>query len=221
MTFKTHAAALALLIALAPAAQAQEAGAGNEAAGSEAETATETTTETEAQNPTETLPMGEEVPDPERVGTSYKVEDHGDWELRCVVAPPGQQDPCNLYQLLRDRNGNDVAEISLFPLPEGSEAAAGATIITPLETLLTEQVTLSVDGGGARRYPFTFCGQIGCFSRIGLRAEEVESFKRGAKATLTIVPLAAPDQKVTLDISLSGFTAGYAAVGEANQPKPE
>ena len=36
--------------------------------------------------------------------------------------------------------------------------------------------------------------------------------KKGAKATMTIVPVAAPDKKVPLDISLKGFTAGFDAV---------
>ena len=37
-------------------------------------------------------------------------------------------------------------------------------------------------------------------------------------ATMTIVPAGAPDQKVNLDISLKGFTAGMDAVA-ATQPK--
>jgi invasion protein IalB len=36
------------------------------------------------------------------------------------------------------------------------------------------------------------------------------------KASMTLVPVVAPDQKVVLDISLKGFTAGYDAVNEAN-----
>jgi invasion protein IalB len=107
----------------------------------------------------------------------------------------------------------------LFKLPDGGQAEAGATIITPLETLLTEQVTLSVDGGKAKRYPFTFCGQIGCFARIGLTGADIASFKAGSAAKMYIVPIAAPDQKIEIAISLSGFTAGYAAVSEANAPK--
>ena len=112
--------------------------------------------------------------------------------------------------MLQDQNGNNVAEISIFPLPEGGEAVAGATIVTPLETLLTRQITLSVDGGAAKRYPFTFCAEIGCVSRAGFVQEDVDAFRRGSEAELLIVPVAAPDQTVTLTISLSGFTAGFA-----------
>ena len=82
----------------------------------------------------------------------------------------------------------------------------------PLETLLTANLMLTIDTSKAKVYPFTFCGQIGCIARIGFTAEEVAQFKKGAKATMTIVPAAAPDQQVDLDVSLKGFTSGYDAV---------
>ena len=92
----------------------------------------------------------------------------------------------------------------------------GATIITPLETLLTENLTIAVDGAKAMRYPFTFCAAIGCVARVGFVAAEVDGFKKGSKATVSIVPVAAPDKKVSVDISLEGFTAGFDAVTAAN-----
>ncbi len=162
------------------------------------------------------LSLGEPVQTEPAVGEPYVREEFGDWALRCVRTESGD-DPCQLYQLLADQNGNSVAEISIFPLPDNEQAAAGATVVTPLETLLTQQITLTVDGGQAKRYPFTFCTQIGCVARIGLLAEEVDQFRRGAQATVRIVPAAAPDQVVTLGVSLSGFTAGFAAVAETQQ----
>lgn len=161
------------------------------------------------------LSLGEAADGEPGVGETYVASEHGDWELRCVRTAEGT-DPCQLYQLLLDGEGNAVAEISLFDLPEGGQAAAGATIVTPLETLLTQQLTLSVDGGTAKRYPFTFCSQIGCFARVGFTAEEVDQFRRGNAATMVIVPAAAPDQTVDLTVSLTGFTAGFEAVTAAN-----
>ena len=150
------------------------------------------------------------------IGTPYVREEFGDWQMRCIRAPEGQGDPCQLYQLLRDESDNAVAEISMFSLPDGGQAAAGATIITPLETLLTEQLTITVDGGSAKRYPFTWCSAIGCFARVGFTTPELNQFKRGNLAKISIVPVAAPDQQVVLDVSLSGFTAGLTAVDESN-----
>ena len=152
------------------------------------------------------------------VGETYLGATFDLWEQRCVKTEDGS-DPCQLYQLLKDANGTSVAEISMFSLPEGGQAAAGATVIVPLETLLTANLTIAIDTAQPKIYPFTFCAQIGCLARIGFTADEVEQFKKGASATMTSVPAAATDQKVQLAISLKGFTAGYEAV-KATAPKP-
>ncbi len=164
------------------------------------ETATETTTDSD-------LALGQEV-GREELGTTYTKETIGDWALQCVRSEL-EEDPCQLYQLLKDTDGNDVAEISMFRLPEGGQAVAGATIIVPLETLLTAELTIAVDGAKGRRYPFAFCNPIGCYSRVGFTKDDLGAFKRGARATLTIVPVLAPDKKVELNLSLTGFTAGF------------
>ena len=159
------------------------------------------------------LSLGDEGGEPQ-VGQVYVRDAFTDWELRCERVAEGE-DPCQLYQLLEDQEGNAVAEISMFALPEGEQATAGATIVTPLMTLLTEQLTLSVDGGTAKRYPFSWCSAIGCIARVGFTDEEIASFRRGNTARLSIVPAAAPDQRVNLDVSLTGFTAGLQAVRDS------
>lgn len=166
------------------------------------------------------LSLGEEVTEGPRTGQTYTLSVHGDWEVRCVKLEDGQQDPCQLYQLLRDGQGNSVAEVNLFALEGGGEVAAGANIVTPLETLLTEQLTMRVDSATPRRYPFTFCAPIGCVARLGLTEADVNAFRRGNEALVSIVPLGAPDQRVNLTMSLSGFTAGYEAVQAANTSAP-
>jgi invasion protein IalB len=217
MTRTNPAPRLALVLALAAApfaAFAQEA----EAPATEAP-ATEAPAAGTTAAPASDLSLGAEVQAADGPGTTYTAETFGSWEQRCIRAEDGS-DPCQLYQLLKDEAGNSVAEISLFGLPAGQPAAAGATIIAPLETLLTEQLTISVDGATPKRYPFTWCAPIGCIARVGFTAAEIEQFKAGAKATMSIVPVAAPDQRVNLDISLSGFTAGFEAVAAVSTPAP-
>lgn len=157
------------------------------------------------------LALGEPVAGEAGIGDPYVGAEFGDWVLRCIRTETGE-DPCQLYQLLQDQEDNSVAEISVFPLPAGQQAEAGVTIITPLETLLTEQVTMRIDAAQGKRYPFTFCAAVGCVSRIGLLPEEVNAFRRGNKAEVRIVPAVAPDQEVVLTVSLSGFTAGFQAL---------
>ncbi|WP_296419293.1 invasion associated locus B family protein [Pseudooctadecabacter sp.] len=162
----------------------------------------------ESGNPVAPDPQEPQEPQP---GQQYLQEVFSDWALRCLKVEEGD-DPCQMYQLMSDEDGNDVAEIAIVSLPDGGQAVAGATIVVPLETLLTEQITLRVDGGQARRFPFNFCNLGGCVTRLGLTAQDVALFKRGAEATLSMVPAAAPDQRVTVTMSLSGFTAAFDAV---------
>ena len=164
------------------------------------------------------LNMGQAVADPNAPGTVYVRDTFGDWQLRCTRAPKGEKERCLIYQLLRDpKKGLPVAEITMFHLPAGQQATAGATIIVPLETLLTRQLTLAVDTGPTKRYPFTWCSKAGCFARIGFSNADVASFRRGAVATLTIVPVQAPTQTVELKISLKGFSKAFDAVTAANK----
>ena len=182
--------------------------------------ATETTdTETPANGETTTdnqvpLNMGQEVVDERGPGTTYVKERFEAWELRCVRVEDGQKEPCHLFQLMKDDKGVPIAEMNIIALPKGQQAAAGATIVTPLETLLTKQLTLEIDGGAKKRYPFTWCGNVGCYSRVGFTNGDIAAFKRGAKATLTIVPVFAPDETISVTLSLAGFTAGYKALQE-------
>ncbi len=157
----------------------------------------------------DTLPIGQPV---DQVGETYVAETHGDWELRCIRAEEGLPEPCTLYQLLTDQEGNAVAEFNLFDLPDEGPVIAGATIVTPLDTLLTPGIRLRVDDGQWSEYPFAFCQQVGCFARLGLTQADIDAMRAGGDAFVAIVPLPAPDQLVTLEASLAGFTAGFEAL---------
>ncbi len=151
---------------------------------------------------------------PDGIGQPYTAETFDDWELRCVRTADGA-DPCQIYQLLRDKNGNPVSEISMISLQNGGKVSVGANIITPLETLLTEQLAFAVDDGKPQAYPFSFCTPVGCYARLGFTEEEVGKMKKGNKAAVTIVPVGNPNAKVTLDVSLKGFTAALEAQKKA------
>ncbi|MBC7675886.1 MAG: invasion associated locus B family protein [Rhodoferax sp.] len=207
MTKLTHTLAMLLCLAAPSISYAQEAAAPVDPA---------TTTEAPVAATGTDLSLGTEVGGNTGPGSTYVAAAFESWEQRCVRAPEGGVDTCQLYQLLKDEKGNSVAEITLFGLPEGQAAAAGATVIAPLETLLTEGLLLQIDTGKAKSYPFTWCSSIGCIARIGLTSAEVDALKKGNKATLTIVPVVAPTDKVLLDVSLKGFTAGFTAVNDAN-----
>jgi len=139
---------------------------------------------------------------------TYIRDEYDDWQLRCFRSE-ADEDPCQMFQLLSEEFGNPIAEFSIFRLDEGGPAIAGATIVVPLMTLLTSELKLSVDGGIAKSYPYRFCSPAGCVAQIGLTAEDIDAMKRGATATLTLVPAQAPEQLVDIKSSLTGFTAAF------------
>lgn len=184
-----------------------------------AQSTTATTEETQSGTSaeiSEQLSLGEDAGKDPELGKPYTAEVIGAWEMRCIKTEE-EKDPCQMYQLLDDGEGAPVAEISLFRLPGSGKAEAGATIIVPLETALPRQLTISVDGGKGRRYPYAFCNPVGCYVRLGLTAADITAFKRGKEAKITIIPALAPDQTVDLTLSLSGFTASYEKVSVIDQ----
>lgn len=207
----------AALAAFAPAAvfaQTEAPETTQETAPATTPEATAETTPPAATSTESLLSLGEDL---NQVGQPYTRDVNEAWEMRCIRGEEGADEPCQMYQMMDDGQGAPVAEVSMFRLPEGGQAVAGATVIVPLETSLTSQLTVSIDGDKTRRYPFAFCNQIGCYVRLGLTADDIAAFKRGNEATLTIVPAMAPDQEVALTLSLKGFTASYDSVTVLDQ----
>lgn len=215
---KSASFAALLSVALPAAAWAQETSQSEDAATAPAQ-ATEAPAEAPAPADTQAenganpaLDLGQPIADAgPKLGERYSKEKFGDWDLACIKTER-ETDPCSMLQLLNDTNGNPVAEVSMFRLENSGQAVAGATVIVPLETLLPAQLTISVDGANAKRYNYSFCNQIGCVAQIGFTQSEVNAFKKGAKANLSLVPAPAPDQRIDLTMSLSGFTAAFDAV---------
>lgn len=217
MTRLLHTLPFLVLLGLGTALSAQEteeaegataeAEAATEADGAEAasEDAAEESTGTAEQSQAESqLDLGREADEQ----PSYIRDTYGDWQLQCFRSEAGE-DPCQMYQLLREEGGNPVAEFSLFKLPSEGQAVAGATIAVPLGTLLPQGLKISVDGGKAKSYNYSFCSMGGCFARIGFTEADIAAFRAGAAARLTLIPAQAPDQVVEIEASLSGFTAAY------------
>ncbi|MEP2718382.1 invasion associated locus B family protein [Pseudophaeobacter sp.] len=194
---------LAALMALTAPLAAQESGA--------AEQTSEPTAD-------QLLDLGQPVDDgTPKLGERYAKESHGDWDLACVRTE-AETDPCSLLQILTDPDGNPMAEVSLFRINQpGGQAVAGATIIVPLETLLTAALTISVDGAPGKRYNYSFCNPLGCIAQIGLTQADVDTFKQGSEAVLSLRPAPAPDQVVEMKMSLKGFTAGFDVVDVVQQ----
>lgn len=161
------------------------------------------------------LDTGETITEP-GAGDTYVKTTHGDWSVQCLRVETGAE-PCQMYQLLRDTNGTSVAEVSIFSVANGGQVAAGGTFVVPLETLLTEKLNVRVDTEQTKRYDFSFCSQVGCYARVGFTADDVSAMRQGNLASVTIIPALAPDQPVSVAMSLTGFTAAFEEITALEQ----
>ncbi len=206
-TTKALALALALGATTAGAALAQEASPATPEAAAPAAPATEA--------PAPAAPAEAAAPAADGPGTIYVKETNGDWQTRCMRVEAGKTEPCNIFQVLKDDKGNDVAAIEIAPRPAGEKAVAGATISVPLETLLQARLVLQIDSGKPLVYEYSWCDRLSCLSFAGFTEADLAALKNGKVATMTIVPALAPDQKVEVKISLAGITKAYDGL-----PKP-
>tara|TARA_B100000700_G_C14745963_1_gene715236 strand:+ start:272 stop:838 length:567 start_codon:yes stop_codon:yes gene_type:complete len=160
-----------------------------------------------AENEAENLSLGIPIQLPE-IGQPYIAEQFDSWALRCLRTND-PSDPCEMYQLMLNEQNQPMSEISIFRLPKDSVVAAGANVIVPLETLLTEPLTIKYNKDKIKQYPFTFCNKVGCIARIGFSNEEVELMKMGKSVQVTVFHISDTVNPITFSMSLKGFTAAY------------
>ena len=144
----------------------------------------------------------------------YIKERIKDWNLKCIE-PIDSIERCEANQIIFNQEQQPVAEISIFKLPQGQVAAAAATIIVPLETVLNQGLILEMQDLEPKKYQFKFCNSIGCYSQIGLTNGELEALKSEGQASIFLKHLSSGDQQIIIPISLSGFTTTFS---KATQP---
>jgi len=141
----------------------------------------------------------------------YIKEKFENWTLKCIK-PVNSVERCEANQIIFNQKKQPVAEISIIKLPKGQVAAAAATIIVPLETILSEGLVLAIQELEPKKYQFKFCNSLGCYSQIGLTDNEVDALKRKEKASIFLKHISSGDQQIVIPMSLDGFTKTFSNV---------
>ena len=145
-------------------------------------------------------------------GEVYLAGNKGDWNVRCITGNPGENDKCEIQQLLFLNENTPIADISIFKLPDGEVAVAAANVMVPLETLLTKKFRFAFSEKLVKEFQYSFCNQDGCLVRMGLLEEDITAMKKGSSSELSITHISRPETSINLDLSLSGFTAAFDAL---------
>ena len=146
-----------------------------------------------------------------QVGEIYTRAVHGDWIINCIYSG-AETEECNMQQFVTDKEGNRIARVEVFEVPDVAYLGAGANITTPLGTLLESGLVLAVGRAAAKTYPFRFCLDNGCAARIAFTTAEVELLRKSISVLLTIRSVYRPEEPTSGALSLAGFTAGFAEV---------
>ena len=132
----------------------------------------------------------------------------GAWNVACDAEGKN----CAMAQIGNDSNGTPVLEMVIRKLTEPLEvgertAIAVLDVITPLGVVLTEGLAVTIDNGQQESAPYQICTEQGCLVREPIDNDLVNRFKRGNKATISVV--AANQGEVSASISLNGFTKAF------------
>ena len=142
---------------------------------------------------------------------NLSIDDAMAGDLKCI-APQNSIERCEANQIIFNDKKQPVAEISIFKLSDNQVAEAAATVIVPLETILSEGLILAIQDLEPKKYQFKFCNSLGCYSQIGLTKEEVEALKNKEQASIYLKHISSGDQQVIIPISLVGFMKTFSKV---------
>jgi invasion protein IalB len=137
-------------------------------------------------------------------GTTFK-----DWIVGCESLPEGGEPVCHIYQTLSlKEQEQQILHVAVGYLPGSDKALAVFTM--PLGIALPPGVQLQVDEAKPLRFPVEYCDPNGCRAGIGLDDKLLAQFRKGLSAKVTFADR--QHRGITVPVSLSGFTAGFAAL---------
>lgn len=139
---------------------------------------------------------------------SITREKVGAWDVACQSGGSN----CAMAQVGNDSSGTPVLEMVVRKLEEPLEvgdrtAIAVLDVITPLGVVLTENLSVSIDGSRPESAPFQVCTEQGCLVREPIDSDLIDRFKRGNAAVISVTAMNQGEVKASL--SLSGFTKAF------------
>ena len=130
-----------------------------------------------------------------------------DWTVRCEKPAEDMPDTCFIYQTLVNEQQEPVLQMVVGYL--GRDAQPVVIFTAPLGVALRPGVGVKVDQADIFKLPYDRCGPQGCIAGGPLSDQHIQAFKNGVKSQIVLHD---GRQPISLEISLSGFTAGFNAL---------
>ena len=137
-------------------------------------------------------------------------EVYQDWTVVCDTRTDGGAETCIIVQ---QKNRKETEQLMLrIEIGVTDDSGQAVLIATaPLGVSLPFGLHMQVDEQEAVRFRFGSCLPLGCVVGANLTEQHMIDFKRGNEAKFTFQ--GNQTQRVTVPISLSGFTAALGAIG--------
>lgn len=137
-----------------------------------------------------------------------------DWTLRCAQQSTDAPELCEMFQRHVDEQGNVVLHAVIGKLPDNPNP--GFLIILPLGISLPAGTSVRIDDGEDVAVPVERCVAQGCRIELLLDPDLIALLKRGRQATVSFhaYDRQGQVQRVSIPISLLGFTAALAEVAK-------
>ena len=138
-----------------------------------------------------------------------REKDFRDWRLRCAKEKDDGPERCFIMQIAKtEKDRRDVLRIGVrYPEPD---KPAMVFLTLPLGVYLPTGLLLQIDDGETLRIPVEICLPNGCHTRMTLDSALLKTLKGGKAAKLAFH--GSQQQKITVPVSLAGFTAAFAAL---------
>lgn len=147
---------------------------------------------------------------PDQLSETYR-----DWVVSCrsVASEDGNgpQRFCEMSQELRQQEGGQRV-LSITLLRDRTDDDALMTLVVPFGLNVRDDTIISVGDHMLPAVPFETCLPRGCIAGIRLAEPEIEVLRRGEKALIALPMLS--EATLDLTVSLMGFTAAWARLGE-------
>ena len=140
---------------------------------------------------------------------SAREKDYQDWRLRCEQKSDDDPELCFILQIAKSTKENRAVLRIGVRYPEPNESAM-VFLTLPLGIYLPAGLLFQIDEGETLKIPIELCVPNGCHTRIDLVGDLLKSMKAGGRAKLEFHD--SRQQRITVPVSLAGFTAALAAL---------
>lgn len=133
--------------------------------------------------------------------------DYDSWQLFCAASKAGEQQDCEIHQLLANKNSKLAAGMYVIKRGPGKVLM----FLVPLGVLLSKNMMLQIDSGiTTDALTFLRCDTNGCMAQMLATEAFLGALRNGSEATLTMY--AEATKPVPIKFTLKGFAAAEKAL---------